>query len=153
MRNIFSNYVCFSKSPNFTKMIPFFDSLPLIQNSNSIISFGYVDSYAKIFLILYPSHENFTTRIDIMSPKSTTEVTLTYEMHRLYHIVTQFSTPLYCHIGILFEIALVISCLCNFVIFCSIVVSTLFKNKLQWKFYFPGLQPLFYAHTYIMGKI
>ena len=33
---------------------------------NSIISFGYVDSYAKIFLILYPLLENSTTRITII---------------------------------------------------------------------------------------
>jgi hypothetical protein len=47
-----------------------FDSSPLIQNSklktqNSIISFRYVDSYAKIFLILYPPLENSTTHIAI----------------------------------------------------------------------------------------
>jgi hypothetical protein len=29
------------------------------------ISFGYIDSYAKIFLILYPLLENSTTRIAI----------------------------------------------------------------------------------------
>ena len=33
---------------------------------SSIISFGYVDSYAKIFLILYPPLENSTTRIAVI---------------------------------------------------------------------------------------
>ena len=33
------------------------------KTQNSIISFGYVDSYAKLFLILYPKLENSTTRI------------------------------------------------------------------------------------------
>ena len=46
-------------------MSPIFDSLPLIENSKLNISFGYVDSYAKTFLILYPSLENSTTRIAI----------------------------------------------------------------------------------------
>jgi hypothetical protein len=46
---------------------PIFDSLPLIQNS--IISFGFVDSYAEIFLISYPPLENSTTCIAI--PHST----------------------------------------------------------------------------------
>ena len=36
------------------------------NSQNSKISFGYVDSYAKIFLILYPSFENSTTRIAIL---------------------------------------------------------------------------------------
>jgi hypothetical protein len=31
-----------------------------------MISFEYVDSYAKTFLILYPPFENSTTRIAIM---------------------------------------------------------------------------------------
>ena len=35
------------------------------NSQNSIISFGYVDSYATIFLILYPLLENSTTRIAI----------------------------------------------------------------------------------------
>ena len=40
---------------------------PLNSNSqNSIISFGYVDFYAKIFLILYTRFENSTTRTAIM---------------------------------------------------------------------------------------
>ena len=37
------------------------------KTQNSIISFGYVDSYAKVFLILYPPLENSTTRIAIVS--------------------------------------------------------------------------------------
>ena len=45
------------------KWCPIFDSSPLIQNS--IISFGYVDSYAKIFLILYPPLANSTNHIAI----------------------------------------------------------------------------------------
>ena len=36
-----------------------------LTSRNSIISFGYADSYAKIFLILYPLLENSTTRIAI----------------------------------------------------------------------------------------
>ena len=46
-------------------MMPYFDSLPLIQNSKFNSIFRYVDSYAKIFLILYPPLENSTTRIAI----------------------------------------------------------------------------------------
>ena len=48
------------------KWCPIFDSSPLIQTQNSIISFGYVDSYAKIFLILYFPIEDSTTRIAIV---------------------------------------------------------------------------------------
>ena len=55
------------------KMMPYFNSSPLIKNSkfhNSIISFWYVDSFAKIsviFLILSPTPlENSTTRIAIV---------------------------------------------------------------------------------------
>ena len=47
------------------KWCPIFDSSPLIQNPK--ISFGYVESYAKIFLILYPPLENSTTCIAIIS--------------------------------------------------------------------------------------
>ena len=36
---------------------------PKLKTQNSIISFGYVDSYAKIFLILYPPLKNSTTHI------------------------------------------------------------------------------------------
>ena len=40
---------------------------PHYSNSqNSIISFGYIDFSAKIFLILYTSLENLTTRITIV---------------------------------------------------------------------------------------
>ena len=47
-------------------MMPYFWQLainPKLKTQNSIISFGYVDSYAKIFLILDPLLENSTTRI------------------------------------------------------------------------------------------
>ena len=45
-----------------SQMAPF-DTFPHYTNSkNSIISLGYVDSYAKIFIILYPPLENSTTR-------------------------------------------------------------------------------------------
>ena len=50
--------------------MPYFWQLainPKLQNS--IISFGYVDSYAKICLFLYPPLENSTTRIAIMEGK------------------------------------------------------------------------------------
>ena len=40
---------------------------PKLKTQNSIISFGYVDYYAKIFLILNPPLENFTTRIAILA--------------------------------------------------------------------------------------
>ena len=44
---------------------------PHYSNSqNSIVSFKYVDSYPKIFLILYPLFENSTTRIAIPSNQS-----------------------------------------------------------------------------------
>ena len=49
--------------------MPYFWQLainPKLKTQNSIISFGYVDSYAKIFLILYPPFENSTTRIAIV---------------------------------------------------------------------------------------
>ena len=46
-----------------TKMMLYFWQLAI--NPKLKISFGYVDSYAKIFLILYPPIENFTTRIAI----------------------------------------------------------------------------------------
>ena len=36
------------------------------NSQNSIISFGYVDFYAEVFLILYTPFENSTTRIAIM---------------------------------------------------------------------------------------
>ena len=39
------------------------DQRHLTNPPNSIISFGYVDSQAKIFLILYPSLDNSTTSI------------------------------------------------------------------------------------------
>ena len=39
------------------------------KTQNSIISFGCVDSYAKIFLILYPPLENSTTHIAIRCVK------------------------------------------------------------------------------------
>ena len=42
------------------------DNSPLIQNSKLNISFWYVDSLAKIFLILYHPFENFTTHIAIL---------------------------------------------------------------------------------------
>ena len=65
-QNIFLNHF-------IHKMMPYFNSSPLIKNSkfhNSIISFGYVDSSAKIsviFLILSPTPlENSTTRIAIV---------------------------------------------------------------------------------------
>ena len=65
-QNIFLNHF-------IHKMMPYFNSSPLIKNSkfhNSIISFGYVDSSAKIsviFLILSPTPlENWITRIAIL---------------------------------------------------------------------------------------
>ena len=42
------------------------------NSQNSIISFGHVDSYAKTFLILYPSLENSTTPIAIFGSKQST---------------------------------------------------------------------------------
>ena len=42
------------------------------KTQNSIISFEYVDSEAKIFLILYTPVENYTTRIAIMQGNMTT---------------------------------------------------------------------------------
>ena len=50
----------------FTKMMPYFWQLAISKTENSIISFRYADSYAKIFLILYPPLVNFTTRIAII---------------------------------------------------------------------------------------
>jgi hypothetical protein len=50
-------------------MMPYFWQLainPKLKTQNSIISFEYVDSYATIFLILYPPLENSTTRIAIL---------------------------------------------------------------------------------------
>ena len=38
----------------------------MAHSQNSKISFGYVDSHAKTFLILYPSLENSTTPIAIL---------------------------------------------------------------------------------------
>ena len=38
-----------------------------------MIFFGYVDFYAKIFIILYPLLENSTTRIAITETEMTTE--------------------------------------------------------------------------------
>ena len=55
-----------------------FLTAPKLKTQNSIISFGYVDSYAKIFLILYPPLENSTTGIAIpgkISPLSKGGVT------------------------------------------------------------------------------
>ena len=49
------------------KWCPIFDSLPLIQNSKSIISFEHLDPYAKIFPMLYSPLENSTTGTAIMS--------------------------------------------------------------------------------------
>ena len=49
--------------------MPYFWQLairPKLKTQNSIISFGYVNSYAKIFLILYPPLEKSTTRIAII---------------------------------------------------------------------------------------
>ena len=40
-----------------------------LKTQNSIISFGYVDSYAKIFLILFPPLENSITHIAILLTK------------------------------------------------------------------------------------
>ena len=54
------------KKVSYQWYLHMFDSSPLIKTQNSIISFGYVDSYAKIFLILYPPFENSTTRIAIL---------------------------------------------------------------------------------------
>ena len=54
--------------------MPYFWQLainPKLKTQNSIISFGYVDSYAKIFLIFYPPIKNSTTCIAIViSPPS-----------------------------------------------------------------------------------
>ena len=53
-------------------MIPYFWQLtinPKLKTQNSKIFFGYVDSYAKIFLILFPLLENSTTRIAILLTK------------------------------------------------------------------------------------
>ena len=58
------HFLIIFKSLCFLQWCPIFDSSPLIQNSK--FSYGYVDSYAKIFLILYPPFENSTTRIAIM---------------------------------------------------------------------------------------
>ena len=55
------------KSLHFLKRCPIFDTSPLNQFSNSIISFGYVYFYEKIFLILYTPFENSTTRIAIIT--------------------------------------------------------------------------------------
>ena len=44
------------------------------KTQNSIISFGYVDSQAKIFRILYPPFENSTTRIAIVYTMQYTSV-------------------------------------------------------------------------------
>ena len=47
-------------------MMPYFWQLAINPKLKIlIISFGYVNSYAKIFLILYPPLENSTTRIVI----------------------------------------------------------------------------------------
>jgi hypothetical protein len=49
--------------------MPYFWQLainPKLKIQTSIISFGYVDSYAKIFLILYPPLENSTTCVAIL---------------------------------------------------------------------------------------
>ena len=48
----------------FTKMMPYFGQLAInqkLKTQNSIIFFGYVDFYAKIFLILYPLSRNSIT--------------------------------------------------------------------------------------------
>ena len=50
--------------------MPYFWQLainPKLKTQNSIIFFWYVDSYAKIFLILYPPLENSTTRVAILN--------------------------------------------------------------------------------------
>ena len=50
-------------------MMPYFWQLtikPKLKTQNSRISFRYVDSQAKICLILYPPIENSTTRIAII---------------------------------------------------------------------------------------
>ena len=44
----------------------FLTPLHYINSQNSIISFGYVDFWAKILLILYPPLENSITRITIL---------------------------------------------------------------------------------------
>ena len=82
-QNIFLNHF-------IHKMMPYFNSSPLIKNSkfhNSIISFGYVDSSAKIFLILYPPLENSTTCIAITS---THGVTLFFTKHFSRLICNEF---------------------------------------------------------------
>ena len=45
------------------KFLHFLTARHQSKTQNSIISYGYVDSFAKIFLILYPLLENSTTRI------------------------------------------------------------------------------------------
>ena len=58
---------CFLIFPIFSiSILALFDSSPLIQTQNSIISFGYVASQAKIFLTLYPPFENSTTLTAIL---------------------------------------------------------------------------------------
>ena len=52
-----------------------------------MISFGYVESYAKIFLILYPTLENSTTRVAIvitMTGNSTFYAGLLVDRPRIY---------------------------------------------------------------------
>ena len=48
-----------------SQILALFDTSPFTQNS--IISFEYVDSLAKIFLILHPPFENSRTRIAILN--------------------------------------------------------------------------------------
>ena len=62
-----NNKQCAPKLTFFNEKKNHFLTPPHYTNSqNSIISFGYVDSQAKIFLILYPQIENSTTLITIL---------------------------------------------------------------------------------------
>ena len=56
------------------------DPSDTIMSKDTIMPTRYVDSYAKIFLILYPLHENSTTRIAISSnsPVRTTDLSFLF---------------------------------------------------------------------------
>ena len=49
-----------------SQILALFDSSPFVQISKFNIFFGYVDSWVKIFLILYPPFKNSKTRIAIL---------------------------------------------------------------------------------------
>ena len=61
---------------------------PKLKTQNSVISFGYVDSYVKIFLMFYPLFENSTNHIAITVRKQLLCVLILSEIPTYWLVLT-----------------------------------------------------------------